>query len=341
MHSLKDDYWTTEKLDLLEEIMGGPCQISKKISGGNSNVFKFTLGNKDFALKVYPPYAPGGRNRLLAEVSTYQFFGELQIEMVPRLYNFCESSGWLIIDWIDGKTISSYSEQDIYSSLKFIDLMKSLKGQSYSDKLPFAAESCVSLDETLSQIENRLERLLVQKNQEIELSEFLENEFTPVYQFYKEIAINGYKHLGMNFELSSEDRTLIPADFGFHNMLKTKNEKLFFIDFDYFGWDDPVKLLSDILWHPKMNFNEEQKRLFIDGFKNIFIDDKFFSQRLDLNFPIFGLRWILILLNEFIEDFWRNRLHANIGISQKQAKKNQLLKAKKLLAQLKTGCLYE
>ena len=37
---------------------------------------------------------------------------------------------------------------------------------------------------------------------------------------------------------------LSPSDFGFHNIVKNK-KKLYFLDFEYSGFDDPLKLLSD------------------------------------------------------------------------------------------------
>ena len=40
-----------------------------------------------------------------------------------------------------------------------------------------------------------------------------------------------------------------PSDFGFHNALLKDNGKLCFLDFEYFGRDDPVKLMADFIWH--------------------------------------------------------------------------------------------
>ena len=40
-------------------------------------------------------------------------------------------------------------------------------------------------------------------------------------------------------------RALSPSDFGLHNALRGQDGQLRFVDFEYFGWDDPVKLVSD------------------------------------------------------------------------------------------------
>ena len=49
---------------------------------------------------------------------------------------------------------------------------------------------------------------------------------------------------------ASAHRALSPSDFGLHNALRTKDGQLRFIDFEYFGWDDPVKLVSDTAIQP-------------------------------------------------------------------------------------------
>ena len=45
-------------------------------------------------------------------------------------------------------------------------------------------------------------------------------------------------------------RALSPSDFGLHNAMRDEDGRLRFIDFEYFGWDDPVKLVSDTALHP-------------------------------------------------------------------------------------------
>ena len=42
-------------------------------------------------------------------------------------------------------------------------------------------------------------------------------------------------------ELLEQYRTLSPSDFGFHNALRTPAGTMVFLDFEYFGWDDPAK----------------------------------------------------------------------------------------------------
>ena len=86
------------------------------------------------------------------------------------------------------------------------------------------------------------------------------------------------------------DQLLSPSDFGFHNVIKTK-QGLQFIDFEYFGWDDPAKLTSDFLLHPGMSLTKKQKKLWVDNMISIFSSDKFFNQRLKMSYSLYGLCW--------------------------------------------------
>ena len=49
-------------------------------------------------------------------------------------------------------------------------------------------------------------------------------------------------------------------------------------------------------------------------------------------YPLFGLRWTLILLNEFLPDRWKARGHTRQSGDWDTVKKEQLEKAKAMLA---------
>ncbi len=109
-----------------------------------------------------------------------------------------------------------------------------------------------------------------------------------------------------------------------------------FIDFEYFGWDDPVKLISDFYWHPGMNLSWELKAKWINSVKDIFKSDGSYELRLSAYLPLYALRWCLILLNEFLPDRLINRLNANHQDDNniKQLLEEQLGKSRILLNQV-------
>lgn len=143
-----------------------------------------------------------------------------------------------------------------------------------------------------------------------ELVDFLRNELVPYYSFVVQCA---KRDCGMLFDtaLPHAMQILSPSDFGSHNALREESGRIIFIDFEYFGWDDPTKLVSDFYWHPGMNLAPGLGERWIKSALEIFQKDPTFSRRLNSYLPLFGIRWCLILLNEFLRQGAANRLHAD------------------------------
>ena len=118
-----------------------------------------------------------------------------------------------------------------------------------------------------------------------------------------------------NYIVPIEKNKLIlsPSDFGFHNALYSKNKNLIFHDFEYFGWDDPVKLISDFSHHAAMNLTKEIEQLWFSGVSKIY--GKYLLARLQAAWPLYGLNWCLIILNEFKDEAWNRRRSADYSKS--------------------------
>jgi hypothetical protein len=141
---------------------------------------------------------------------------------------------------------------------------------------------------------------------------------------------------GLDFgaELPQEWRSLVPSDFGFHNSLRRSDGSLAFVDFEYFGWDDPVKLTADMMLHPGNTLALAQRRRFREAATRLYGGDPAFAGRLSAYLPLFGLRWVLILLNEFIPERWQRRVLAGDAGSWSDAKARQLARAREFLMSL-------
>ncbi len=112
--------------------------------------------------------------------------------------------------------------------------------------------------------------------------------------------------------------------FPFHDGLVSPNGTLAFFDFEYFGWDDPVKLTADFMLHPAVALSATQRLRIRRSAEQLYRDGSGFAQRLGAYLHLFGLRWVLILLNEFISDRWRQRVCAGASESWVEAKAMQL-----------------
>jgi hypothetical protein len=138
-------------------------------------------------------------------------------------------------------------------------------------------------------------------------------------------------------ELPPAHRTLSPSDFGFHNALRRPGGELVFIDFEYFGWDDPVKLVSDFLWHPAVELSAAERDVLVAAAAATYGDDPAYAARRAAYEPLIALRWAAIVLNEFVPEVWARRVYAGQTGDWSAVKERQLAKAGGLLDRLATG----
>ena len=87
-----------------------------------------------------------------------------------------------------------------------------------------------------------------------------------------------------------------PSDFGFHNIMYDKNGKIYFFDFEYFGIDDPCKLVVDFFYNPHTPLNINQKDIWLSESIKLFSEFPNFKLRVNLLLVILGFKWILIFI---------------------------------------------
>jgi len=296
--------------------------------GGNSRIYRAQAGGKSYALKMYP--RNDTRDRLNAEKKTLQFFERHGIANVPRWLG--DAPGYGLMSWVEGALANPPAAHEIEQAADFIGAIKRLNALPEARGFAPAAEACASGAEIVRQIARRLKRLSEVAQGEPALAEFLEGRFLPRHAAACAHAQAAYEKRSIAFDAPlAAGQSLIPADFGFHNVMRAPGGALTFIDFEYFGWDDPVKLTADFLLHPAMDLSAEMKDRFRARMRALFADDPHFAARLEALFPLFALRWALILLNEFLPERWSGRAFAQGQSEWDAAKKRQLGKAEAML----------
>jgi hypothetical protein len=171
-----------------------------------------------------------------------------------------------------------------------------------------------------------------------ELHTFLDRDFTPLLQEVARWSESRLNAAGISFttELDWAGRTLSPSDFGFHNALRRPDGRVIFLDFEYFGWDDPAKMIADFLLHPAMNLPVDLKRTFASAIFRRFADWPGLRMRVESVYPLFGLKWCMIMLNEFLPDSYLRRQFAAAAPEDRSAlQRRQLEKARQMLAQIR------
>jgi hypothetical protein len=86
-----------------------------------------------------------------------------------------------------------------------------------------------------------------------------------------------------------------------------------------------------------MTLTPDLRARFRAGAEKIYGNDRFFSNRLEAFFPLIGLRWVLIMLNEFRPEYWRRRQLAGYFGDYREVRRRQLDRARELLLKLEAS----
>lgn len=305
--------------DAFRRLLGQPVMDLEWIGGGgNSRIYKLP-GPR--AGKVY-----FGPRRLETEFAALQFLWQHGVRCVPQPIAADPASMLAVYEFIDGAKLAAndVTDGDIDAAVEFLVTLKRLAAEPDAATLPAAAEACFTVQAIIENLRSRLVRLGAVPA----LKQFLEGSFCPMLE---RLAAK----LPVEDELPAEHRTLSPSDFGFHNALRRSDGRLTFLDLEYFGWDDPAKMISDFLLHPALELPERLKQRFAADMYRQFSANKSLAKRVETVYPLFGLKWCLIMLNEFVpEDLQRRGFASGGSLDRTTTQARQLEKARRMLARI-------
>jgi hypothetical protein len=267
------------------------------------------------------------------------------VRCVPKPIVADESRACAVYEFVNGRKVapSEIIESDIDQVTRFLLLLNDVKSASAAGLLPRAAEACFSLRALFRNIEartGRLQALDFESPQGQALEAYLQDELLPAFNEIRSWCLQRIEAAGRteDSELEIMDRTLSPSDFGFHNCLKQDDGRLMFLDFEYFGWDDPAKMVSDFLLHPAMELSPSLKSQFLEGVLQGMDPDQRLRTRVTTMYPLFGLKWCLILLNEFLpESLARRRFSSGMEINNIELQEQQLEKSRQVLQKVRSS----
>ena len=313
--------------------------INRIGNGRNSKVYKLLCEKSlPYTAKIYFRHGFGERNRLQVEFNCLQFLWKHGIRCIPEPIAKDDAQGYAIFEYIDGNQIKPEEvfQNDIDDAVQFLSRLEECKNREGSEDLPMASEACFSIETIIDVIKRRLAKFFSLQNespQYNDLDKFLRDDFLPTFEEIKRWSISSLSQLGISSvsELSYGERTLSPSDFGFHNALRRNTGELVFLDFEYFGWDDPAKMVSDFLLHPGMKLPIIYKRHFLAEILKRFNRYEKLSMRIECLYPLCALNWCLILLNEFIPEKFKRRKFAGIASNKSHILAVQFSKSEHML----------
>lgn len=321
----------------VERLLGARVDRVTPLAGGRNNqLFQVSSDHGPVACKRYPRDARDRRDRLGAEFEALQLLTDLGITAVPRPLARDDAAGVALYQWIEGTTIGTPDAADLDAALDLMSAMHRLRRRAEGRWTRDASAAVFAPAQAASQLQERRAQFNAVAERHAALAGFLAE-----FDVTAGRLVGGARSRAAAAELSWDRplprarQTLSPSDMGFHNALRRRDGTVVFLDFEYFGWDDPAKLVNDFADHPGTALPEAMAAQFRRDAAAIYgAGDAGYRARADVLRILCGLIWCMILLNEFLPDRWQRRTLAGRTADHAAAGQEQLAKSRTFLKRL-------
>jgi hypothetical protein len=318
----------------------GPVRAVTPMAGGaNNRVFRVEAPSGTFLLKSYFRHPDDPRDRLATEFAFSRFAWDNGVRCIPQPIAYDPEAGLGLFEYVFGRGLQGTmaGEAAVDQAIAFYQTLNRVKRQPAAAALPTASESCFSLDDHLAMVDRRVTRLQsipVGGVVDVAAAGYIEADLVPAWRQIHAAATTAAHMAGLRTDqpLSLADRCLSPSDFGFHNAILGNDGRLRFIDFEYAGWDDPSKLICDFFCQPAVPAPPAAFTRFAQAVAAECADPVAHVARSTLLLPVYRVKWVCIMLNEFLPVGGSRRLFSGTAAEQETRKTGQLAKARVALA---------
>ena len=273
----------------------------KKINHrGNNQLYEIWLTEEHYFIKKYSNKHIDNWQRGKSEFKAISYLCDKGFEEIPRPINFYEKENMGVYSFIEGCKINQkdVTKKDIINAVEFLVRLHSLPDE---DKRQFskASSACLSMQDYINVIDKRqrtIKSCTPSGKYRKKIKDLLNKRVYPKIREIKEDFEKKTMSMDTSKELLLENQVLTPADFGFHNILKNENSYSF-VDFEYFGRDDPVRQVLDFFHHgASRRIDKKLKNLFIEKYKEK-TPHHDLQERIQILDPLINMTWILIDFN--------------------------------------------
>lgn len=287
-----------------------PFELVPIRAGRNSAVFKVSSNGKEWVIKHYFKHEADKRNRLDTEFQFLKFLNQIGCPAVAKPIAVDESKQLALYSFIYGTKPCTITDSHIDQATQFILLLHSFRDHPKSKILKYAADACFDIEQHVNLVNVRLEQLnyVVPDGPEVvDFLEWVKNVLQPAWLRIRTIILAVHK------SPLTQEVTLSPSDFGFHNMLEYRGT-LSFIDFEYAGWDSMAKLICDFICQPELPITNGQASQFLTKIARE-TNDPSLVNLVNALLPLHRVKWCCILLNVFRSVDRQRRIHSGVGSS--------------------------
>lgn len=272
-----------------------------QLQGGiNNRVFSCGEGTNKWVIKGYSPLELNQRDRMKAEVDFLRYSAQVAPTFTPELIHADPELRCVILEYLEGKSFPEAVPLPQKAVDIAVEFFRRLNAEPETARQAIhmdAAEGFLSITEHLNNVDQRLggmecNHLPAEARPEaVRLLAILRSELERV----REITFSRISSGEVDDSIRPESRCVSPSDFGFHNAIQTSTSVRFF-DFEFAGWDDPIKTSLDFILQPRMHINCRISPLLIPLTT---CRTKHLNRRIALLAPILSLKWICIILAIF------------------------------------------
>lgn len=275
---------------------------TERVSGGRNNrIYKVSGTAATAALKVYYRGADDRRDRFAAEKAFYELAAERGAAS-PRLLDADEELGVSLLTWIEGGPIALADAEGVGAAAEFLAGINEPSPAQRAIRSE-ASEACFSVTEHCALLEKRLTRITDASDGLPALQDFLGSTLIPFAAVVRQrLETSG----DADFATTGWRRILSPGDFGLHNALRDRGGRTVFFDFEYSGWDDPVKTVADVFLQPEKPVDWKLLPNFcaqLESWSGL-------EERVRVWLPFFAAKWAVILLGPVSKDAAQRRRFA-------------------------------
>ncbi len=279
--------------------------------GINSTVVR--LAEEGLVAKFYPAPEGDGRDRVGTEFRASRFLWDHGVRNIPEPVDMDPGRRIGLFRFVEGERPrpGQVTRADVDQAVAFLLAIQERRGVPGARELPSASEARFTLRGHVDVVDQRLTRLLDAVPKDSEEEKFLTFDLCVCMSRVSERTAD------WGAILPSHEQILSPSDFGLHNALRRPDGTLVFLDFEYFGWDDPAKLISDALLQPDFPIPPAHAKSFLHGiWKGLGLPPGL-PRRIERLYPLLAIKWALIVMNAFLPDRRRPgdeaRLAAQLG----------------------------
>jgi hypothetical protein len=309
-------------------------------SSGNNRIYKVKMKDgKNYAVKQYLSLKEDSRPRMQMEFGHLSALWELGFQNIPQ--PILKEGNRAVYSLIEGASVKSIKLTEIDEIFGFLSRLSDVSSKLREFPILRGSDSRACLGDYIDQVQRRYDCVAQgakTSSLEKEINRFLEQKLLPhkefiFNKFYDSIESLGW---GLRSPFGEAKQMFSPSDLGFHNILTGVNDKrgLYFLDFEYSGWDDPAKLLADFFHHVGQQVSWEHKWYLLEKFTAHRKQDSDFLRRWETVIDPIGLEWVLIVLNVVDPTEMERKRFANPNLNPTDLIKTRLTKANQMINEM-------